>query len=90
MEDVLTNQISIIQRSQLKVIRLITNAQRYITNKTLHDDLNIPQVQDVIRKRNKRHHQKLRVHSLVFVQPLLEPLRELRLKRKWPPDLIRD
>ena len=73
---------STIQGSQFMLLRLITNAPWYVTNKTLYDDLNIPQVQDVIRERSKKH----RIHPSALVQPLLESLQDQRLKRKLSAD----
>jgi hypothetical protein len=40
--------ISIIQRSQSKILRMITNAPWYVSNITLHEDLKVPIVKDVI------------------------------------------
>ena len=49
----------IMQRSQYKIIRAITNAPRYVTNHTLHTDFNIPYASDVIHERINKHHIKL-------------------------------
>jgi len=39
--------VSIIQRYQSKLLRIITNAPWYVTNQTLHTDLRIQYVQSV-------------------------------------------
>ena len=49
----------IMQRSQYKIIRAITNAPRYVTNHTLHTVFNIPYVSDVTHERINKHHIKL-------------------------------
>jgi hypothetical protein len=36
------------QRSQSKILRMITNAPWYVTNQTLHEDLNVPYITEVI------------------------------------------
>jgi hypothetical protein len=42
------SNISIIQRSQSKILRMIVDAPWYVYNATLHADLGISYVQDVI------------------------------------------
>jgi hypothetical protein len=39
------------QRSQSKILRMITNAPWYVTNQTLHDDLKVPFMKDVIQEK---------------------------------------
>jgi hypothetical protein len=39
---------SYMQRAQSKILRTITNAPRYVTNHTLHTDLNTSYVSEVI------------------------------------------
>jgi hypothetical protein len=50
---------TIIQRSQYKILRMITNAPWYVTNQTLYEDLNIPYITEVIQERSNKHHDKL-------------------------------
>jgi hypothetical protein len=78
------SNISIIQRSQWKILRMIANAPWYVPNITLHEDLNVPLVKEVIKQRSTRCHNKIG-HVSVLIQPLLEPHNERRLKRNWPP-----
>jgi hypothetical protein len=44
------------QRSQYKILRMITNAPWYVTNQTLHKDLNVPYITEVIQERSIKHH----------------------------------
>jgi hypothetical protein len=36
-----------VQRSQSKILRMITNALWYATNQTLYDDLKVPFIKDI-------------------------------------------
>jgi len=47
-ECVSKSNIAIMQRSQSEILRAIANAPYYITNHTLHTDVNIPYVSDII------------------------------------------
>jgi hypothetical protein len=77
--------IAIIQRLQLKILRAMTNAPWYVSNDTLHNDLVIPIISDVIEERSNKHHNRLETNSLM--QPLLEQPNYRRLKRRLPIDL---
>jgi hypothetical protein len=81
-EDVLAKPISIIQRSQSKILRMITNAPWYVSNITLHEDLKVPLVE-----KSTRYHNKIEGQENILLQPLLEPQNRRRLKRNWPADL---
>jgi hypothetical protein len=85
----LANQIciSIIQRSQSKILRIMMNAPWYVNNQTLHTDLNIPSINDVIKEKSIIHHNKLASHPNDILQPLVEPQQNRRLGRNWPADL---
>jgi hypothetical protein len=77
------------QRSQSKILRMITHAPWYVTNQTLHDDLKVPFIKDVIQEKSINHHNKLGNHSNPILQPLLEEQQQRRrLKKLWPADLI--
>ena len=73
----------IMQRSQSKILRAITNASRYVTNHTLHTDFNSPYVSDVIYvyERINKHPNNLEAHPNPLLQPLLQPINTRRLKR---------
>jgi hypothetical protein len=45
------SHITKMQRSQSKILQMITNAPWYVTNQTLHDDLKIPIIKDVIQEK---------------------------------------
>jgi hypothetical protein len=59
-----------------------------VTNQTLHDDLKVPFIKDVIQENSINHHGKLGNHSNPILQPLLEQQQRRRLKKLWPEDLI--
>ena len=44
------SNIDIIQRFQSKVLRIITNAQMYISNIRIHNDVGVPTVQEEISR----------------------------------------
>jgi hypothetical protein len=60
----------------------------YVTNQTLHDDLKVPFIKDVIQEKSINHHDKLGNHSNPILQPLREQQQRRRLKKLWPADLI--
>jgi hypothetical protein len=64
-----------------------TNVPWYVTNQTLHDDLQVPFIKDVIQEKSINHHNKLGNHSNPILQPLLEQQQRRRLKKPWPADL---
>jgi hypothetical protein len=47
--------ITAIQRYQSKLLRLITQAPRYVSNQTLHQDLHIVQVRKVFHEKAVTH-----------------------------------
>ncbi|PNF23331.1 hypothetical protein B7P43_G15827 [Cryptotermes secundus] len=81
--------ISIIQRCQRYYVRMITNAPWYVSNITLHEDLKVPLVKEVIKGKSTRYPylNKIEGHKNVIFQPLLEPHNGRRLRRNWPADL---
>ncbi|PNF34304.1 hypothetical protein B7P43_G16293, partial [Cryptotermes secundus] len=81
------SNISIIQRSPSKILRIVTNAPWYVNSQTLHTDLNIPYIKDVIREKSTTHHNKLADHPNDILQPLVEPQHNRRLRRYWAVDL---
>jgi hypothetical protein len=48
------SNISIIQKRQSKLLRMIANAPRYVPNTciTLHKDLNVPLLEEVLKQRS--------------------------------------
>jgi hypothetical protein len=78
----------IIQRLQSNVLRSITNAPWYVSNFTLHNDLQISFVTEVIKRHSIIYHNRLTGHENSCVTELSNPLNIRRkLKRQWPSDL---
>jgi hypothetical protein len=78
----------IIQRIQSKTLRLILNPPWYVSNKTLHEDLGLPYVEDEIKRLATRYLNKFPAHNSNQVRQLNNPLTERRrLKRQRPTDL---
>jgi hypothetical protein len=65
------SHIAMMQQSQSKILRMITNAPWYVSNQTIHVDLHVPFIKDVIQEKSKKHHDKLEHHSNAILQPLL-------------------
>ena len=80
-----TSNIAVIQRHQSKLLRTITNAPRYVSNHTLHQDLRVPPARTVFQERTATHRSALDSHPnpLVVPVPLLHPSNNRRLKRRW-------
>lgn len=80
------------QTLQSKILRRITNCPYYVSNHTLHKDLNIQYVNELASTRYKNFHNRVSSHS----NPLVSQLASLtlpgnpqrRLKRRWPRDLL--
>jgi hypothetical protein len=62
--------IYIIQRLQSKILRAMTNAPWHVSNDTLHNDLIIPVISDVIKERSNKHHNRLETHTNPLMQPV--------------------
>ena len=69
------------QRSLSKIVRAIANARRYVTNRTVHTDFNIPYVSDVVHERLNKYRNKLEAHPFRPLEPLLQPINIRKLKR---------
>jgi hypothetical protein len=50
----------------------MTDAPWYVSNSTLHNDLGIPYIKNVIQERSSKHHDLIEVHPNPLLQPLLE------------------
>jgi hypothetical protein len=75
--------IDILQRYQSKLLRIITNAPRYVTNHTRHSDLHIPYVREVFQERIVIHRTAIATHPNPLMAPLLHLPTARRLKRRW-------
>jgi hypothetical protein len=73
------SNVAIIQRSQSKILRTTANAPWLVSIHTLHTDLNIPYVSEVINERINRHLNKLESHPNALVETLKQPMRNRRL-----------
>lgn len=84
-----TNKL-IIQRCQNKILRMITDAYRYVTNEELHNDLAIKWVNEVIQDYALKHEKRLLCHTNVEAIQLLDNSQDLRrLKRTKPYELVK-
>ena len=86
---VLRQQVQNTHNSEITIQNSDTHRKytRYVTNRTLHTDFNIPYVCDVIHERINKHHNKPEAHPSPLLQPPLQPINTRRLKRCWPLDL---
>jgi hypothetical protein len=75
------SSISIIQRSQSKILRMIVDA-------TLHAHLGISYVHEVIHQKCNKHRTRLGTHENPLLKTLLLGEENRRLKGNWPIDLI--
>lgn len=81
-----------VQIFQSKVLRLISNASPYMPSFTLHDDLSVPLVKDLVKQHYKKFHNRLLPHTYPLILNLSSvfipgnPIR--RLKRLWSRDLF--
>jgi hypothetical protein len=84
----LPGKCSTFRKIYSKILRLILNPPWYVSNKTLHEDVGIPYVEDEIKRLATRYLNKLPGHNRDQVRQLNNPLTERRrLKRQWPTDL---
>ena len=74
---------AIMQRYQSKILRLITNAPRYVNNQTLHTDLQIPFVHTLFQDHIRKRRNTLESHPNPLVEPILHSEHNRRLKRRW-------
>jgi hypothetical protein len=64
------------------------DAPRHVSNATLHADLGLSSVQDVIEQRSNKHHNKIKTNENPLLKTLLARDDNRRLKRNLPIDLI--
>jgi hypothetical protein len=63
---------------------MIVDAPWYGSNATLHADLGISYVQDVIHQECNKHHTTLKTHENPLLKTLLVREENYRLKINWP------
>jgi hypothetical protein len=59
------SHIFIMKTTQYKVLRAIANSPWYVTNHTLHSDLEVPYIRNVIHERIRKHHTKLQEREIL-------------------------
>jgi hypothetical protein len=80
----------LLQMFQSKTLRKLANAPWYISNITLHNDLHMPYVTEVLRTCVKNHKNRTAQNNDQLIKDLFyQPEIGRRLKRMWPEDLIR-
>jgi hypothetical protein len=68
----------------------MTNAPWYVFNQTLHDDLKIPYIKEVIHSQATKYRNRYKNHKNQLINPLIsDQTAPRRLKRQWPEDLVR-
>jgi hypothetical protein len=67
---------------------MIADAPWYVSNATLHADLGISYVEDVIHQNCNKHHTRLETHENPLLKTLLVKEENIRLKINWPIDMI--
>ena len=75
--------ISVLQRYQSKTLSLITQAPRYVSNSTLHQDLHIAQVRKVFHEKTLTHRISLSTQPNPLMGPLINQTTTRRLRRRW-------
>jgi hypothetical protein len=83
-----SSNTKIIQRLQSKILRSVINAPWYVSNFTLHSDLQIPFVIEGVHRLSTLYRQGILGHSDRLVAELGNPPNvRRRLRRQWPSDL---
>jgi len=78
-----------LQRFQNKILRIIVDIPWYVTNDTLHHDLN--HVLDKIRRHSRRYADRMKEHPKIFTKNLMRSIKiPCRLKGRLPQDLCID
>ena len=77
----------ILQTFQSKMLRMISTAPWYVSNQTLHSDLEIQYVTEVVTINANKYKNRSTEHSNQLIRALFNPLADRRLKRLWPEDL---
>jgi hypothetical protein len=79
----------ILQSFQSKTFRTISGAPWYVSNQTLHEDLKIPFIQDMIKSNINEYKNRTSVHENQLIKDFFtQTLEERRLKRIWPENLL--
>jgi hypothetical protein len=80
----------ILQTFQSKTLRKLANAPWYISTVTLHNNLCMPYVTEVVRTYAKNHKNQTAQNNIQLIRDMFnQPGTGRRLNRMWPEDLIR-
>ena len=77
------HKIKILQRHQNKTLRLIVIAPKFISNKTIHNDLHMPTIKDEIKKNSENYLNRLSNHCKPLVISLLNETEEVRTLKRY-------
>ena len=66
---------------------MISSVPWYVSNQTLHSDLEIQYVTEVVRINVNKYKNRSTEHSNQLIRALFNPLADRRLKRLWREDL---
>jgi hypothetical protein len=68
---------------------MISGAPWYVSNQTLHEDIKIPLIQDMVKSNINKYKNRTSVHENQLIKDLsTQTIEERRLKRIWPEDLL--
>jgi hypothetical protein len=68
---------------------MISGAAWYVSNQTLHEDLKIPLIQDMIKSNINKYKNRTSMNKNQLIKDLFtQTVEERRLKRIWPQDLL--
>jgi hypothetical protein len=83
-----TSNIEILKRFQAKILRIITDAPRYIPTAMLRRDLRVTTVQHTVKTYSITYRSRIAKHPNRLTPPLIQrPTYPRRLNRKHPQDL---
>jgi hypothetical protein len=83
-----TSNIQIIERFQLKALRMIVDAPWYVQNTVIRRDLQTPTVKEEIRSYSSQYSAHLSAHPNDLIVNLIELPDNRRLRRHLPNDLL--
>ena len=75
--------IDVIQRFQSKVLRIITNASKYISNNRIHTDLGVPTVKDEVSRFSSNYRHRLDNHSNPLARLLTNTENSIRRLKRY-------
>jgi len=81
------SNIEILQRLQNRILRMATNAPRYVPNHALNTDLQMPTIREEITRLSSNYKAKIEVHPNKLTTSLFEKQGPGRLRRHSPIDL---